>query len=157
MAFAWTAVAVDTIFTAAHYNQVKTNTDTLCGELGIANYTWTLFPVSAGSDRFDYNDTKQLRDAIDYVFDNNSCSSDNLTNWTTVDPIQCVVFDANVDDAVDNDQHNTYNADKDTTVDNDQHTTYNADKDTTVDNDQHNTYNSGTNSPVNSIQNTGVK
>lgn len=110
MAFAWTAVAVGTIFTAAHYNQVKTNTDTLCGNLGIANYGWTLFPVSTGSDRFDYNDTAELRLALDYVKDNNICVSNNADKDTTVD----------------SDQHTGYNTDKDTTVDSDQHNTYNS-------------------------------
>jgi hypothetical protein len=110
MAFAWTAVAVGSIFTAAHYNQVKTNTDTLCSNLGIANYGWTLFPVSTGTDRFDYNDTAELRLALDYVKDNNICVSNNADKDTTVD----------------SDQHTGYYTDKDTTVDSDQHTSYNS-------------------------------
>lgn len=122
MAFAWTAVAVGTIFTAAHYNQVKTNTDTLCGNLGIANYGWTLFPVSTGSDRFDYNDTAELRLALDYVKDNNICVSNNADKDTTVDSDQHTGYNTNKDTTVDSDQHNTYNSGTNSPVNSGQNT-----------------------------------
>lgn len=93
MAFAWTAIAVGDKFTAAHYNEIKTNTDHLTTQLSIAAYSWVIFPVTQYTSKFNYNDTDELRDALDYVYDNNTCVSNN----------------ANADTTVDNDQHATYN------------------------------------------------
>jgi hypothetical protein len=94
MAFAWTAVSVGDKFTSGHYNEVQDAVDTLTTALGIAAYAWAIFPVSTGTKIFDLDDTSELRDALDYVYDNNVCVSDNADKDTTVD----------------NDQHSTYNS-----------------------------------------------
>jgi len=173
MSFSWTSVSVGDKFTAAHYNEVKTNIDHLTTQLSISAYSFAHFPVVADTTKFDLADTSELRTALDYVYDNNICVAYNADKDTTVDSDQHATYNADKDTTVDNDQHATYNADKDTTVDNDQHATYNADKDTTVDNDQHATYNADKDTTVdndehgsynsatlvsaNPGQNTGVK
>jgi len=106
MAFVWTAISIGDKFTAAHYNQIQTNTDQLASDLGIAEYAWTIFPVTAETKIFDLDDTEELRDALDYIFDNNTCVSNN----------------ANADTAVDNDQHATYNGSANSPVNSSQNT-----------------------------------
>jgi len=110
MSFAWTAIGVGDKFTSGHYNEVQNAVDSLTTDLGIAAYGWVIFPVATGTKIFDMDDTQELRDALDYVYDNNTCVSNNADKDTTVD----------------NDQHLGYYTDKDTTVDNDQHLTYNS-------------------------------
>lgn len=93
MSFVWTAIAVGDKFTSGHYNEIQNAADTLAGDLGIAEYGWVIFPVATGTKIFDLDDTTELRDALDYIHDNNTCVSNN----------------ANADTTVDNDQHATYN------------------------------------------------
>jgi len=84
MAFSWTPVTDGDLIQGDHYNEVKNNIDNLISRLGIAAYSWNRFPKSSG-DKIDDQDTQELRDAADYVYDNNVCSSDNSTYYSSVD------------------------------------------------------------------------
>ena len=181
MAFSWIPVSAGvTIETAAQLNEVKTNTDTLTTNLGVAAYSWSEMPVQA--DEFAKQvQIQELQDALDYVDSVNICSSENTTYYNTVDASQDTSIDSARNITVDNDQHATYDAtqnnsilsDQNTTVDNDQHNTYLVDhnsgylndQNSTVYVDRHGTYDvdqnttiySDYNSTVNTSYNASVK
>lgn len=147
MAFSWISVSVGTIAAASHVNEVKTNTDTLATNLGIANYGWVEMPVVSG-DFMEQVQIQELQDALDYIDTNNTCSSENASKDTTVDSGDDVSVDAGDDTTVDSGENGTY--------DSDQNLTINTDQNTSVLNDQHGTYDSNQNTTIYSNQNTTV-
>jgi len=78
MAFSWTTVNDGTVITAAQWNEVKTNADTVISNLGIAPYGWSELPVTQEVDKFEPAEVTDLRDALDYAHDNNTCSAENV-------------------------------------------------------------------------------
>jgi hypothetical protein len=82
MSFSWTSVSAGTKIIPTHFNEAKTNTDTLCANLGISNYSWSELPV-ATAGKIEYDDLVELRNALDYVHDNNVCSSHFTTHNST--------------------------------------------------------------------------
>lgn len=79
MAFSWISVTGGTEITSAQWNEVKTNTDTLISNLGIAAYSWSEMPVTQNVSKPDVADTQELRNALNYAHNNNTCSSENAT------------------------------------------------------------------------------
>lgn len=163
MAFSWISVSVGTIAAASHVNEVKTNTDTLAANLGIANYGWTEMPVVSG-DFMDVIQIQELQDALDYIDTNNTCSSENISKDTTVDGVDDAAVnatdnttvDSGDDVAVDVGDHVAVDVGENATYDSDQNLTINTDQNTSVLNDQHGTYDSNQNLTINSDKNTTV-
>jgi len=163
MAFSWISVSAGTIAAASHVNEVKTNTDTLAANLGIANYGWTEMPVVSG-DFMDANQIQELQDALDYIDTNNTCSSENVAKDTTVDGVDDATVDATDNTAVDSGddvavdagENVVVDAGENGTYDSDQNLTVNSDQNTSVLNDQHGTYDSNQNLTINTDQNTTI-
>ena len=95
MAFAWTSVNDGTKVTAAHWNEVKTNVDTIISNLGISAYSWSELPVTQGVSKFEPAEVSDLRAALDYAHDNNTCSAENATYDSSNNPTN---YDANDSD-----------------------------------------------------------
>jgi len=85
MAFSWTTVNDGTVISGAQWNEVKTNADTVISNLGIAAYSWSELPVTQGVSKFEPAEVSDLRAALDYAHDNNTCSAENASHNTTVD------------------------------------------------------------------------
>lgn len=59
--------------------EIKDNADSLITEIGMPSFTWVIYPVTRG-ESFTADMFQELQDAIDYIDDNNYCSSNNTTN-----------------------------------------------------------------------------
>ena len=170
MSFTWTSISVGTILRGNHWNEIKTNIDTLANNLGIATYNWTRFPVSAG-DSVDDLDISELRSAVDYIYDNNVCIADHATHHVAVDNSQlsfnlnsnCSNYDSSDDitihgsynEAVDSSQNTGDYATHDSTVDSGDDATIN---DTQYSGDYStydSTVNNGQDTTINGTENTG--
>lgn len=77
MAFSWISVIGGTEITSDQWNEVKTNTDILISNLGVAAYSWSEMPVTQNVSKPDVADTQELRNALDYTHNNNTCSAEN--------------------------------------------------------------------------------
>jgi len=81
MAFGWTGITEGvTKAVVLHMNEVQTNVNTLSDALGIARYGWAHHPLAATTIA-QYVHIIELRDAADYVHDNNSCAMENVSNY----------------------------------------------------------------------------
>lgn len=76
MSFSWSTVNQYDKMVIAPFNEVRTNTNTLCSNLGISAYSWSHLPV-AQLTLIEYEDLMELRNALDYVHNNNTCTSNN--------------------------------------------------------------------------------
>jgi|WetSurSiteA1Bulk_404760.scaffolds.fasta_scaffold00566_8 hypothetical protein len=85
----WTALTAGvTIILAAHWNEVKDAVDHMQETLvtngcSLSAYSWSSIPVSVG-DIIYKADVDEYRAGIDYVYDANTCSSNNGTKNNTV-------------------------------------------------------------------------
>lgn len=80
MAFTWTTL--DGAVAAAHHQEIKTNINAVSSALSIADYAWTYSPGSG--DIVAGAHINELRDAADYLDDNNVCSAYNSGDDGTV-------------------------------------------------------------------------
>ena len=108
MAFAWTSVNDGSKITAAHWNEVKTNVDTIISNLGISAYSWSELPVSQSDDKVQSADLSELRAALDYAHDNNTCSAENSSEDSSDNALEYTTDDG--------DHDGTFNTTYDTTV-----------------------------------------
>jgi len=84
MSFSWTSVTQgETKLQPAHFNEVQTNTNTLCSGLGIGNYSWSQLPVVANT-LVEYEDLAELKSGLDYVHNNNVCIAHRSSHLSTV-------------------------------------------------------------------------
>jgi len=141
MGFTWTTINVGELVKASHLNEIYDAVNTVTSALGVATFTWQIFPTSPGQtvtwEVFD-----ELRDAIDYAYDNNQCSTIDANDYVTVDSVDYGSddgaadsgYDSNFDGTIDGTDRTSYYSDNDSGVD----STYNSD----VDDNEHNGYNS---------------
>jgi hypothetical protein len=88
MSFSWTSVTqFSTPIAIIHFNEIRTNTNTLCTNLGISAYSWTVLPVAQYSN-ITYAQINQLRAALDYVHTNNTCVTNNSSADATANASQ---------------------------------------------------------------------
>jgi hypothetical protein len=93
MAFSWTTVNDGTIISGAQWNEVQTNADTLISNLGLAPYGWSELPVTQGVSKFEPAEVTDLRAALDYAHDNNTCSAENETHDSSINSGENTVYD----------------------------------------------------------------
>jgi hypothetical protein len=115
MSFSWITVNVGTEIKATHLNEVKTNTDVLADNLGIAHYSWSELPVNIGDD-IEQVQIQEIQEALDYIDTNNICSTDNTNNNTTVDSSKDNSAFADHDSSVDNSNLTGYQSNQDNTI-----------------------------------------
>lgn len=113
MAFSWSNLG--TLVEAYDLNEIKNNVDIKADEMGIDRYDWKENPVFI-SDVVKVSETKEMRDAVDYLDDNNVCSTYYSANYET--------DNNDHNDVVDNDQDTGYYSDEDAGIDNDKNTGY---------------------------------
>lgn len=78
MSFSWTSITPGTtIQTAAIWNELKTAVDHCTGQLSIGSYSFTHWNVTQFTDVITKEDMDEIRDAIDYVYDSNTCVAYN--------------------------------------------------------------------------------
>jgi len=172
MAFSWTTIDDGTIITSAQWDEIKTNVDTLTSNLGIAAYTWSELPVTADVNTPDIPDLQELRNALDYVNDNNTCSSYNAALDSTVNSGRDISVNNSVYSSRDSSENSTVNlslystvynphcstnySSRDSTVDSNKDTTNYSTKYTSVLTTKYNTVYSDLHSPYNSGANASV-
>lgn len=164
MAFSWRAVTQgQTEIIKKDFTNVKGACDIIADKIGISRYTWTVFPIS-DRDKMRFSQLQELRDALDYLDDNNTCSSENASDNTsddgddntTVDSGENATDNADHDSTVDSNEHGTDNPGYDSTVDNNENTGVDTGQNTTVDTDEHTSDNAALNSTVDNDENTTV-
>ena len=102
MSFSWTSVTQQvTPIAIIHFNEIRTNTNTLCTNLGISAYSWTVIPVSQYTN-ITYAQIAQLRASLDYVHDNNTCVAYNLGADSAANPNQYTAVNPSQDSPVNN-------------------------------------------------------
>ena len=85
MSFVWTTITAGvTEAQAAHMNQIKSNVDILATNLGIALYGWVNYPISIDTIIRATPHVSELRSGLDYIHNNNFCSSECTLNYTSV-------------------------------------------------------------------------
>lgn len=84
MAFSWRPATQNSIIKRTHFNEIQEAADVLAANLGIAAYTWTKFPISPDENITGgyppQSQLEELRGALDYIHDNNSCATDYSNN-----------------------------------------------------------------------------
>lgn len=103
MPFTWTEnIDVGTKLTPAQANEIKTKTDSTATTIGISPWSWSTTVTSgiAVDKQINTNIYTELRQAIDYVYDNRTCASHYSSNCPTNNSTQnssykSTVYDAN--------------------------------------------------------------
>lgn len=131
MGFGWTAISVGDVLLDDIIDQIQTNVNTVYSDLELSEYSWLELPVDAG-DEIDDADFQEIRDAIDYADDQNSCrnhdasynaadnatakSGDDATAYTGVDnPHNSTVYGSQ-DNGYDSSYNNGVDAAHDSSV-----------------------------------------
>jgi len=115
MGYTWTSVSAGDKILADHWNEIKTNLDSLYSDLDLNTRNWVNFPVSQGS-LIKYDHLSELRDATDYADDQNYCRDHDATYNVTVNDGEDATYNSgdkgtynnNANSGVDNDHHSTY-------------------------------------------------
>jgi hypothetical protein len=102
MAFTWKSVEREkTPARFDQFNEIVQNSETLMTNLGISAYQWEVMPVSAG-EHITYNQLQELRDALDYVDNWNTCyaqnAADNVSDDTGDYPADNATLNTTADD-----------------------------------------------------------
>jgi len=163
MGFAWTTINVGELVKASHLNEIYDAVNTVTSALGVATFTWQIFPTSVGQT-VSWEVFDELRGAIDYAYDNNQCSAHNTGYDVTVDANDYVTvdsvdygtddgaadsgYDSNYDGTIDGTDQATYYSDNDSTVDTSDDVTINTNEHGTYDSGDKGDYNSGFDSRV---------
>lgn len=125
MGFSWTPINVGDKTKADHYNEVKTNIDTVYSDLALTPRSWTEFPVSV-SNHIRSAESQELRTAIDYADDQNYCRDHNGTYHAPVDSVDKEGVDASYDLAIYSGEETGYNPVHDAGIDSDHDEGYDA-------------------------------
>jgi hypothetical protein len=103
MAFIWanpaTVTPGVTEAQAATMNEVQTNTDLLADYLTIAHYAWAELPVAV-DEEITLIHLNELQDALDYIDDNNICTSQKTVHLGSYCGVYNVPHDAGIDASV---------------------------------------------------------
>lgn len=141
MGFDWTAIIIGTIGYAAHMNQMKTNIDVVYVDLELDLYAWSEMPVSIGSF-LDDADFQELRDAIDFAKDQNTCRNHDADYDLADNATAKVGVDTTAYTGADSPHRATVYSNQDSGYD----STYNYGVDSSYDSSVNGTYNSGVDS-----------
>jgi len=77
MGFNWTNIDSNIIITSDQYIEMKDACDTTATEIGISKYSWTSNSNIFRGNLITANSFNEMRDAVDYLDNNNYCGSHN--------------------------------------------------------------------------------
>lgn len=104
MGYSWTSISTGDIIRASHFNEFKTNIDSLYSDLELPAPSWTYLPVAAKDIGINER-LKEVREKVDYADDMNYCRNDNTSHDINVDNSEhssyCTGYNYGVDGAYD--------------------------------------------------------
>jgi len=110
MAFTWNIIDLTEDISIDDYQEIKDNIDTVAGKLPTnpGNYSWIYNPSQEDEILYEY--TQELRDAADWLDDNNVCNNYNSDYDSGVDGAHDYGVDSGQYSGRDSSQHGTVNS-----------------------------------------------
>jgi len=151
MGFSWSTINVGELVKASHLNEIYDAVNTVTSALGVATFNWQIFPTSPGQT-VSWEVFDELRDAIDYAYDNNLCSAHNAGYDVTIDANDYVTVDSVDYGSDDSAADSGYDSNFDSTIDGTDRVSYYSDHDSGVDSTYNVSVRDGDNSGYNSSE-----
>ena len=125
MSFSWTPITSGVTKTLPdHLNELRANTNILASKLNIPNYSWSKLPVSS-NQIIEYDAMIEIRNALDYIDNNNVCTTHNSTQNSTHNSSLCTTHNNNVETGNNSTDYSSYNSNVETGNNARNHSSYN--------------------------------